>query len=375
MNNKPNDLITTKSNSDYIKDSKNRKNNLLHTAILSIRQDLPICIKNGQIDLKISHIEIDDTGLKPLTEIGNLITRFATRKKPNPNLLTATIQNSHVSERDSVVNLHIDTEINVVSIEASNLFVQLTTSFLANIGPFAEFDVVEIANHRTKSAEAEKTRSASGSRPGNTATPHVNADTKSLTSQNSVDKQDIPEIRIKAKSINFTIEPDELPKHITSLSHTQPFTVNIPNKDIEVAFKIFEGKLDLLKFVQNECGGESSSGQITTHSKSQNGGLSAAHGNSVKSGSQSSYISALREENLLYEKDVLIEKLQTNEVKLISSLENQNSQLEHLIVTNSSLKNQVELLQQQLERCNAERDEYKMNFENILREHLKMVKK
>ena len=251
---------------------------------------------------------------------------------------------------------------------------QLTSSFLANIGPFAEFDITppkatnEAARNKNISGHSE---SSSHQVRDTTRDSLVLNDSHSGLSFESSDQKEkiekeagagVPEITVRAKCINFTIEPDDLPKHLQSLSNTQPFTVNIPNRAIEASFKVFDGKLDLLKIAQLFDGqgqGPGSSSGPRSH-------------NSV---SQASTMSMIREEQNSQEKENLIEKLQANEAKLIENLNSQTQKVDHLNVQNISLKNQVEMLEQQLRKSNQDRDEYHRNFETLIKKHMDLVKK
>ena len=377
LSKKENELIATKKS--FI---KNRKDSLLHTAIISIRQDLFVGIQQQKVDINVNHIEIDDVGLKQLPEIGGLISKFANRKKPNYNLISATVQSSqlHVSERDSKVNVSIDAQNKIIDIEASNLFIQLTSSFLANIGPFAEFDLVP-PNKKNNIRHNHASGSTSGTLDTSnltTISDNHSREQESNSEEKDDQEEEIPEINITAKCINFTIEPDDLPKHIQSLANTQPFTINIPNKSVECSFKVFDGKLDLLKLHQHEGSSGTPLGGPLLRSHSLRGLLGSSQPMANGQSPIASTISikdTIREENHIYERELLISKLQENEGKLIENLNDQSQKLEQMTIQNISLKNQVDMLEQQLKKSKSDKDEYQRNFENLLRQHLDIVKK
>ena len=106
----------------------------------------------------------------------------------------------------------------------------MSAGFLGNIGPFAELDVVK-PEDGGKEARSET----------------VTGDDSQLEEQDS-----IPEINVKARLVNFTIEPDNSPIHQETLAHGTPFQICIPYRGVEVALKIGDGRLEIIKLLQEE---------------------------------------------------------------------------------------------------------------------------
>merc|ERR1712048_975973 len=76
--------------------------------------------------------------------------------------------------------------------------------------------------------------------------------TEDLSEDNLEDEDSIPEINIKARLVNFTIEPDNNTVHQENLSSATPFQICIPYRGIEITLKIAEGKLEIIKLLQEE---------------------------------------------------------------------------------------------------------------------------
>ena len=126
------------------------------------------------------------------------------------------MESSFIAEHDSVVKIKISiSEPPEIDIDVKSLDLKVSSSLLANIGPFAEFDPPE----KSKAAK---------------------------------EPEFIPEISIGARQIKFTIEPDNDPVHPTSISAGQPTTISIPQSGINVKLKISPGRVDIIKLVQEE---------------------------------------------------------------------------------------------------------------------------
>jgi hypothetical protein len=320
---------------EFLEISKNNDRvSSLHTTVLSVRQSIEVFIHSkDHITIIVKHIELDDMGLLKLMDIGALIGKFAQRR-PLPVTVSSSSanrgrNNRSINERDSEVVVDIYPSGGRVEIDASNVDLRVSAAFLANIGPFAELDVIKPVK-KEKNNE-EKTLENDNSDP--------------LT-ENLSEEDSIPEINIKARLVNFTIEPDNNTVHQENLSSATPFQICIPYRGIEVTLKIADGKLEIIKLLQEEI---------------------------LSSGAK--YNDTVSRTSVSTMEELEVNRLQECEQKLVNQVNGLTKQMDRLGMEKESYKSQVDLLDNQLKKANSDKQALEDAYEVLLQEFLKTQNK
>ena len=319
---------------EFLEISKNNDRvSSLHTTVLSIRQSIEVFIHSkDHITIIVKHIELDDMGLLKLMDIGALIGKFAQRR-PLPITVSASSanrgrNNRSINERDSEVMVDIYPSGGRVEIDASNVDLKVSAAFLANIGPFAELDVVKTVKKDKFNENNENSQND-----------------EKLNEQLS-EEDSIPEINIKARLVNFTIEPDNNTVHQENLSSATPFQICIPYRGIEVTLKIADGKLEIIKLLQEEV---------------------------LSSGAK--YNDTVSRTSVSTMEELEVNRLQECEQKLVNQVNGLTKQLDRLGMEKETYKSQVDLLDDQLKKANSDKQALEDAYEVLLQEFLKTQNK